>query len=171
MVSEPPPGPSSHTDMLDNSIETLRALMTDFTTQMQTQVSTLHTLIGGVANRVQVLESMKTSAGSMTVVGDPISDLGFFKPKSHEFPRFDGSSDPSEWKFKANRFFNCNNISDDDKRLTIASFYLEGEALQWYWHYSNTRESISWSNFLGALEDRFGALSSIESHGLLSKLR
>lgn len=74
MVSEPPPGPSSHTDTMDDSIEALRALMIDFTTKMHTQVSTLYTLIGGVAKRVQTLKSTNTSASSMNAVGDPVSD-------------------------------------------------------------------------------------------------
>lgn len=171
LVSEPALGPSSSpAAMANDAIDSVRALLMEFNSSLQLQVSHLSTIIGDVATRVQALESAGPSPSSVQPADDRPLDLGIFKPKSHEFPRFDGSTDPCEWKFKANRFFNCNGTSDEH-RLTIASFYLEGEALQWYWHYSNSRSLISWSDFLEALETRFGAVSSLESHGLLSKLK
>jgi hypothetical protein len=47
-----------------------------------------------------------------------------------EIPRFDGS-EALGWIFKINQFFDFHQ-TPEDRRLNIASFYMEGEALTWY---------------------------------------
>lgn len=127
-------------------------------------------LAGVMSNRMQSLESNFEKFESQNSLSAVADIPGSFRHKLHEFPKFDGSYDPAEWRFKANRYFYCNNVPDT-QRVTIASYYLDGEALQWFWHFSSSKESVSWHEFLAGLESRFGAVSSVDSHGQLSKLR
>ena len=53
-----------------------------------------------------------------------------------DVPRFDGS-DPMGWLFKISQFFDFHH-TPLEHRITITSFYLDGEALAWYqWMHSN----------------------------------
>lgn len=53
-----------------------------------------------------------------------------------DIPRFDGK-DPLNWIFKINQFFEFHHTTED-QRLSLASFYMEGEALTWFrWMYAN----------------------------------
>lgn len=47
-----------------------------------------------------------------------------------EVPRFDGTN-PMAWIFKINQFFNFHNTLED-QRIAIASFYMDGIALNWF---------------------------------------
>lgn len=50
--------------------------------------------------------------------------------------RFDGEN-PAAWIFQVERYFDFYHIVDDEK-LTIALFYLDGEARDWYrWFHWN----------------------------------
>ncbi|OIT03531.1 hypothetical protein A4A49_57573, partial [Nicotiana attenuata] len=51
------------------------------------------------------------------------------KPASVEFGRFRGDN-PEAWIFQAERYFDFYKI-EEDQRLTMASFYLDDEALEW----------------------------------------
>jgi hypothetical protein len=53
-----------------------------------------------------------------------------------DIPRFDGT-EALGWIFKINQFFEFHR-TPKEQRLNIASFYMEGEALNWYqWMHSN----------------------------------
>ena len=66
-----------------------------------------------------------------------------------DVPRFDGS-DPMGWLFKISQFFDFHH-TPLDQRITIASFYLDGEALAWYqWMHAN-QQLTSWPQFIMAV--------------------
>jgi hypothetical protein len=70
-----------------------------------------------------------------------------------DVPKFDGS-DAMGWIFKASQFFDYHQTPKED-RLTVASFYMEGQALSWFqWLHSNNLIT-TWPGFLQALETRF----------------
>lgn len=48
-----------------------------------------------------------------------------------DFPRFNEGDDMLGWIYKAEHYFNFFNI-DDAKKVKLASFHMEGEALQWF---------------------------------------
>ncbi|KAH0722319.1 hypothetical protein KY289_005363 [Solanum tuberosum] len=52
------------------------------------------------------------------------------KPASVELGRFHGVN-PESWVFQAESYFEFHGITEDHK-LTLASFYLDGDALEWY---------------------------------------
>lgn len=70
-----------------------------------------------------------------------------------DVPRFDGS-DAMGWIFKINQFFDYHQTSEED-RLTVASFYMEGQALSWYQWMHRNQQITSWYGLLQALETRF----------------
>lgn len=123
-----------------------------------------------VFQRVTDLESIVHRSGNTAPLDDHADSIGSFRPKPQEFPRYDGSTDPAEWKFKAARFFHHHKTPEGHK-LSTACYYLEGEALEWYWHITATRDSLTWSEFLAALDSRFGSVSFLDAHGSLSKLK
>ena len=73
-------------------------------------------------------------------IGAPLIPSMRHKPASVEMPRFYGDN-PESWVFQAERYFDSYNISEDHK-LSLASFYLDGEAREWYrWLFRNKQLS------------------------------
>lgn len=72
------------------------------------------------------------------------------------------------WIFKINQFFFFCNTSKE-QRISIASFYMDGQALHCYqWMYNG--QLNSWSNFLHSLQTRFQPSQFDNSQGALFKL-
>ncbi|XP_019240631.1 PREDICTED: uncharacterized protein LOC109220626 [Nicotiana attenuata] len=91
------------------------------------------------------------------------------KPTSVEFGRFCGEN-PEAWLFQAERYFAHYGIADDEK-LTIASFYLDGDALEWYrWLYRN-KQLAGWEHFAEKVRIRFLPKGLESAEGRLAKLR
>jgi hypothetical protein len=57
-----------------------------------------------------------------------------------DFPRFNGE-DPTGWIYIAEQFFHYQGTTAIEKVL-LASFHLQGEALQWYQWYARNHTSI-----------------------------
>nr|XP_009797113.1 PREDICTED: uncharacterized protein LOC104243599 [Nicotiana sylvestris] len=91
------------------------------------------------------------------------------KPASVEFGQFCGEN-PEAWLFQAERYFAHYEIADDEK-LTIASFYLDGDALEWYrWLYWN-KQLAGWEHFAEKVRIRFLPKGLESAEGRLAKLR
>lgn len=67
------------------------------------------------------------------------------------------------WLFQINHFFHFHQIPDD-QRISIAAFYLIGQALQWFQWLHSTSQLSHWDDFVWKLELRFGPSSFIQSH-------
>ncbi|KAH0653300.1 hypothetical protein KY289_030978 [Solanum tuberosum] len=90
------------------------------------------------------------------------------KPASVELGRF-GGENAEAWLFQAERYFDFYGIAAAH-RLTLASFYLDGEALDWYrWLFRN-KQLVGWDHFVEKVKIRFQpkGLESVE--GRLAKL-
>ncbi|KAL5170410.1 hypothetical protein HKD37_11G032125 [Glycine soja] len=86
-----------------------------------------------------------------------------------DVPRFDGS-DATGWIFKIRQFFEYH-TTPDHERLTITSFYMEGQALAWFqWMHQNGQLS-SWPAFLHALHSRFASTTYEDPTRLLCKMQ
>ncbi|XP_074352895.1 uncharacterized protein LOC141692051 [Apium graveolens] len=70
------------------------------------------------------------------------------------FPRFSGD-DPTGWIYQAEQYFAFQNVAEGD-RVSLASFHLDGIALQWHQWFAKTRGPMSWAEFTKALLLRFG---------------
>ncbi|XP_055809376.1 uncharacterized protein LOC129877868 [Solanum dulcamara] len=74
------------------------------------------------------------------------------KPASVELGRFHGVN-PESWVFQAD-YFELYGITEDHK-LILASFYLDGDALEWYrWLFRN-KQLFNWEHFTEKLLVRF----------------
>ncbi|XP_059289209.1 uncharacterized protein LOC132042701 [Lycium ferocissimum] len=67
--------------------------------------------------------------------------------------QFQGEN-PEGWIFQAEHYFDFYKIEDDQK-LTVASFYLDGEASKWYrWLFRN-KQLLDWPHFADKVRIRF----------------
>ncbi|KAH0642012.1 hypothetical protein KY289_032986 [Solanum tuberosum] len=99
------------------------------------------------------------------------------KPASVELGRF-GSENPEAWLFQAERYFDFYGIAAAH-RMTLASFYLDGEALDWYrWLFrlesaegrlAKLRQTTTVSEFQGRFEAMANQTNDI-SEGLMVRL-
>ncbi|KAJ0919051.1 hypothetical protein HanRHA438_Chr05g0225021 [Helianthus annuus] len=58
------------------------------------------------------------------------------------FPRFSGD-DPTGWIYQAEQYFEFQNVATTDQ-VSLASFHLDGIALQWHRWYTKTRGPLTW---------------------------
>lgn len=90
-------------------------------------------------------------------------------PASVEFGRFQGAN-PEAWIFQAERYFDFYG-TEDDQKLTMASFYLDGEALEWYrWLFRNN-QLLGWTHFAEKVQIRLKEKGLESAEGRLVKLR
>jgi len=59
--------------------------------------------------------------------GRPDSGNPFPKVAKLNFPKFDGSEDPTSWVCRAEQFFEFQETAEEDK-VALAAYHLEGEA-------------------------------------------
>ncbi|XP_016465312.1 uncharacterized protein LOC107788161 isoform X3 [Nicotiana tabacum] len=77
-------------------------------------------------------------------------------------PRFNGDN-PKAWIFQVEQYFTRYNIFSDHK-LSLASLYLDGEALDWYcWLYRN-KQLADWDHFVAKLFIRFRNRDAPKGH-------
>lgn len=85
-----------------------------------------------------------------------------------DFPRFSGE-DPAGWIYKCERFFEFNQIEDDQK-IRLAVVHLDDKAIQWYQWFEKTQTTMSWKEFTFGLRVRFGPNAFEDAMGELTKL-
>jgi hypothetical protein len=99
------------------------------------------------------------------------TDGGGINPRSVnlDFPKFDGS-DPTNWVLKAQQFFVFGQIQDN-QRVPISYFHMEGKALQWYNWLMESGSVRSWEEFVVALKVRFAPSAYDDPVGAFTKLQ
>ncbi|XP_048323214.2 uncharacterized protein LOC107404744 [Ziziphus jujuba] len=95
------------------------------------------------------------------------------EPNHHQlklfFPKFDGE-DPQGWVYKAEQYFEFQGVPAN-QQVTLASFHLEGLALQWHRWFMKFRGPISWKEFTKAILLRFGPTEFEDPSEALTRLR
>jgi hypothetical protein len=93
-------------------------------------------------------------------------------PKSNKlnFPRYDGDEDPTSWICRVEQFFDYQQTEDEEK-LPLAAYHLEGAAQMWYQLFKEDEESPSWENLKTELYNRYGPTRMEDHFGDLTKLR
>lgn len=88
-----------------------------------------------------------------------------------DFPKFNGE-DPINWLDKAEQYFEIKEIRRRDC-VKIASYYLDGDARQWWRWFEQTNDgrSITWERFRRGLLLRFGTSQIEDANESMSKLR
>ena len=85
------------------------------------------------------------------------------------FPRFDGEN-PYSWLYKANQYFNIHQTQNND-RIPMASFHLEGEALIWFQDTEGTGQVNTWDLFYKSCVTRFGPTAYDDPMESMTRLR
>ena len=70
------------------------------------------------------------------------------------FPKFN-EDDPTGWIYKAEQYFDFKNIALE-QQVQLASFHLEGIALQWHRWLTKFCRPLTWDEFTKAVQLRFG---------------
>jgi hypothetical protein len=89
------------------------------------------------------------------------------RPVKLEFPRFKGG-DPTSWVYRALQFFHYYQIPEEEK-VTHASYHLDEEALIWF--QDSEHEIFNWTDFVRAVQMRFGLATYDDPMETLTKLR
>ncbi|XP_057803166.1 uncharacterized protein LOC131018464 [Salvia miltiorrhiza] len=92
-------------------------------------------------------------------------------PIRMEFPRFTGT-DPHVWIDRAEQYFEVQRIEKSEK-VRVASFYLEGEANQWWrwFKHVNHHRKVSWRSFKKGLLVRFESSVYEDPNEAIGKLK
>ncbi|KAL5705175.1 hypothetical protein ACHQM5_023513 [Ranunculus cassubicifolius] len=85
------------------------------------------------------------------------------------FPQFSGI-DPTSWIYRAEKYFEFQKISPN-QRVQLASFHLEGIALQWHRWITKFKGPLTWDDFTKALLRRFGPTDYDDPSEALSRLK
>jgi hypothetical protein len=98
------------------------------------------------------------------------SGNSFPKVAKLNFPKFDGSEDPTSWVCRAEQFFEFQGTAEEDK-VGLAAYHLEGEAQLWYQLFKESEEQVSWETLRSELHVRYGPTQFDDFFGDLTKLR
>ncbi|GJU57551.1 transposon ty3-G gag-pol polyprotein [Tanacetum coccineum] len=85
------------------------------------------------------------------------------------FPRF-GGEDPRGWLYQAEQYFEFQRVEAEDQ-VQLASFHLDGIALQWHRWITKFRGPMTWAEFSKALLGRFGPTDYEDPAEALSRLK
>lgn len=86
-------------------------------------------------------------------------------PDSVFLPRFSGD-DPAVWVHQAEKYFAFHNILSEHK-LSLASFYFDGTALEWYRWLFHNKQLAGWDHFVEKLFIRFRSRARDTRHDFL----
>jgi hypothetical protein len=71
------------------------------------------------------------------------------------FSTFDGSEDPLLWLNQCDKFFRIQGTPEAGK-VFLATFYMSGDAAQWYTLLERNHGQPSWPDFVKLVNQRFG---------------
>jgi hypothetical protein len=117
----------------------------------------------GAVNRLQSeqlgdISTQKGSPSAGTTVpagtGDAVTHAARHDHKLL-FPTFDGSEDPLPWLKLCDQFFRIQETPEAGK-VFLATFYMSGDASQWYVLLERNHGQPSWPDFIKLVNQRFG---------------
>ncbi|GKC33354.1 transposon ty3-G gag-pol polyprotein [Tanacetum coccineum] len=78
--------------------------------------------------------------------------------------------DPTGWIYQAEQYFDFQKVASEDQ-VQLASFHLDGIALQWHRWHTKTRGPLTWQEFTKALLTRFGPTDYDDASEALHRLK
>ncbi|KAG8363631.1 hypothetical protein BUALT_Bualt19G0042500 [Buddleja alternifolia] len=152
-----------------SKFETMVALQIELqqsVSAMQTQLHSLAEQTHSYHKNKSVLGeglAMPPEKGSTSNNPFPIPPNSPDNPTSHnhlssfpriEFPFFDGDN-PRAWIRRTQRYFQVITTIFEEHKVPLASIHFEGKAELWFQSYMEGKDTITWSQFLLALLDKF----------------
>lgn len=141
----------------------------------------IHTTIQKILTELQSLRTTYSSNtsppetnpfGRNDTVGQHHSSSPHDGPRHHitlAFPKFNGE-DPTGWIYKAEQYFDIKQI-ESIEQVQLASFHLEGIALQWHRWLTKFRGPLTWDELSKAILLRFGPTDFEDPSEALSRLK
>jgi hypothetical protein len=122
-------------------------------------------------NKTEEANNFASSSGVRSGKTVTRTELGgsFSKVAKLNFPKYDGTEDPTCWVCRAEQFFEFQNTAEEDK-VMLAAYHLEGEAQLWYQLFKETEEGTSWEQLKDGLHVRYGPTQFDDFFGDLTKL-
>lgn len=143
---------------LQEALDSVVAKKGQIGNKVDTEVNTLKLEQGRLSSclnniQTQVLDSKgRFSSDAFSNSG------GDWPPHKFRFPKYDGSNDPFGRLHEAEQFFLTQGTPEDQKVWT-ASFYIKGDAEQWYYRFQkNIGATPNWDQFVEGISKRFGLL-------------
>ena len=168
--------------MGDSSIDDLKKIL-DKVSGLEGDLSTFKVDQGRLHIAVNNLQTKKLESGdhsgkdSGTGPGDGSPPLFQHRPTvgnvaSHKlrFPKYDGSDDPISWLHRCEQFFRAARTEEDEK-VWLASFYMEGDAQLWYYRLERNQGVPTWPRFVELVNLRFGPPTRSNPFGELISLK
>ena len=103
-------------------------------------------------------------------LGEASSGSFHMKAVRLEFPRYDGSEDPTIWLCRAEQYFEFQGTGKDEK-VRLASYHMEGDAQIWIQRKKLLKANMEWEEFKFELMLRFRSAPNEDGFGELCKLR
>uniref|UniRef100_A0A6N2JVX6 Chromo domain-containing protein n=1 Tax=Salix viminalis TaxID=40686 RepID=A0A6N2JVX6_SALVM len=117
-------------------------------------------------------KSREDSTTSSTSHGNPLfGEHGGIQTRTIrlEFPKFNGE-DPNGWIYGAQQFFTYHQ-TNPHHRVLMASFHMEGKALNWFQDLESSGRITGWEGFTATLRTRFGPTLFNDPMEALTRLR
>ena len=169
-----------------------RSEVSDALARHEASVEQVHAALQAVLTELQALRTSQYTNNSQTTNTttqpevNPLTGEGsshyppavHFNPNTDQtrpsqlklhFPKFNGD-DPTGWIYKAEQYFEFQNIVVD-QRVQLASFHLEGIALQWHRWRTKFRGPLTWEELTKAILHRFGPTDYEDPAEALTRLR
>ena len=87
-----------------------------------------------------------------------------------DFPRFNGSEDPTSLICRVEQFFEFQKIAEEEK-VPLATYHLEGEAQLWYEILKEEKGEVTWLTLKEGLNSRYGPTEFDDFFGDLTRLK
>ena len=87
-----------------------------------------------------------------------------------EFPKYNGTDDPTTWICRVEQYFDFKQIEVVQK-LPLATYHLNGESQMWYQLFKDSEEVLTWISLKIALHTRYGPIVFEDHFRDLTKLQ
>ncbi|KAL0449567.1 UNVERIFIED_CONTAM: hypothetical protein Slati_1513100 [Sesamum latifolium] len=168
--------PPKSTQALEEAIISIFEHLAELTTSMDQRHSSLAYVVADLQQQLNHRPSSSTPSplppplpsSSSPSFPAPVPPPILLKPPKLQLLTFDGPN-VLDWIFQAEQFFTYYQVPPGH-HLDMISFYMHGEALNWFkWMFTNHQLS-SWDSFLRSLELRFSPSSFGNHQAILFKL-
>jgi hypothetical protein len=158
MTGSNPKPPPSMEEVIANLSAQVEKLATAYTSVQDepTTVKGDNSRLSVAVNRLQS-DKIDTSGGSAPLPRDNHDGTAQTAKYGHEllFSTFDGTDDPLQWLDRCDQFFRIQETPASGK-LFLTTFYMTGEAAQWYGIRERNHGQPSWEEFITLVNQRFG---------------
>ncbi|KAJ0940339.1 putative nucleotidyltransferase, Ribonuclease H [Helianthus annuus] len=155
--------------VLEESLKSVQDDNRSFRTELDAVVSAIASVQSSINELIRRSDPNSGDANKgFSSGGAGSSSIGRHKPAPVYLARFNGDH-PERWLAQAVRYFDFYSISEAD-RLSIASFYLDDGAAEWYDWLQRHHRTTTWVAFSDALSKRFRSHDLEKPEGQLAKL-